>query len=757
MRILLFFLVVFFTTGATAQSLTGNVVDENGSPISGAEVVARNGAGTENRTTTGGDGTFSIAIQITPQSRLTVTAAGFAFFERQISNDGVRDFTIVLRPAPLVSDVIVSITGVETRLNETPASVIVLDRERLANTAAQTPDDALRQVAGFSLFRRSSSKTSNPTTQGANLRGLAGSGASRTSVLLDGLSINDAFGGWTYWSRVPRVAVERVEVLRGGASSLYGTSALSGAIDFQTSGSTNNDPILRVDASAGSQGTFDGGVFGSYSRSMWSIDFAGDALRTGGYIPAAESERGSVDAPANSRHANGVLTMGRRFGLDGKNRAFVRGNVFAERRDNGTSLTINRTYFRQAAAGVDVADSRFGSLRFRAFVEAQVYDQTFSAISNNRNTETLSRIQRVPSQAAGANLGWSRAVREHFLTAGIEAREVRGFSDETIFVGGNATSLVGSGGRERSISFYAQDAWQATRKFALHVGARLDRWNNFDAQSATRNLASGATTVTIFPERTEYALSPRLAVVYEIDPRFSLFASFNRSFRAPTLNELYRAFRVGNVLTLANENLKAERANSFDTGVSYSKRGGRLWLRGTFFASAVTDPVVSVTLTTTPSLITRQRQNVGETRATGLELDAEFRVRSDVKLSAGYLFVDSRVKDNPASPDLVHKFVPQVARHQLTFQVIYSPQRFSLGLQARASSGQFEDDLNSLRLRPYFTADGFASYRVLKRLEFFAALENIFDSRYDIGRTPNLTIAGPRSVRAGLRFDLAKR
>jgi outer membrane receptor protein involved in Fe transport len=87
-------------------------------------------------------------------------------------------------------------------------------------------DDALRQVPGLTLFRRTSSRTANPTTQGINLRGIGGSGTSRAAVLFDGISLNDAFGGWTYWSRVPQIAVEQIEVLRGGASALYGTGAL---------------------------------------------------------------------------------------------------------------------------------------------------------------------------------------------------------------------------------------------------------------------------------------------------------------------------------------------------------------------------------------------------------------------------------------------------------------------------------------------------------------------------------------------------
>src|SRR5260370_18656107 len=89
-----------------------------------------------------------------------------------------------------------------------------------------TLDDLLRQVPGFSLFRRSTSRVANPTTQGVSLRGLGASGPSRALVLEDGIPVVDPFGGWVYWDRIPRAELSSDEVFRGGSSSLYGSNAL---------------------------------------------------------------------------------------------------------------------------------------------------------------------------------------------------------------------------------------------------------------------------------------------------------------------------------------------------------------------------------------------------------------------------------------------------------------------------------------------------------------------------------------------------
>jgi outer membrane receptor protein involved in Fe transport len=573
--------------------------------------------------------------------------------------------------------------------------------------------------------------------------------------LLDGVSINDAFGNWTYWSRVPRIAVEQTEVLRGGASALYGSGALSGAINVLTKTAEDDKPVLRLETSGGTQNTIDGSLFTAYRKKGWAGSLALESFQTKGYFPVPENERGSADAPANSRHSTVLLELERKFNQN--LRIFGRGNLFAERRDNGTSLQKNRTFYRQAVLGGDFSNENLGSFALRSFFETQVYDQTFSGVSADRNSENLTRLQRVPSQAAGANLLWSRVFpKNHTISAGVETREVRGFSDEIIFNANRATSTVGAGGKERDVGVFVGDFWQINQKLNLNFGGRFDSWRNLDALSTTNNLTgSSQTTLSVFPVRTQTAFSPRFAAIYQATDKILLLASFTRSFRAPTLNELYRAFRVGNILTLANENLRAERANTIEAGARYAFFANKFNLRGNAFWTNVSNPVVNVTISQTPALITRQRQNLGGTRSRGLEVDLEANARENLQFSAGYLLVDARVINFPGNPNLVDKFLPQVAKHQFTFNTFYRPKsRFSLGIQGRAGSAQFDDDQNNFRLRPFLTIDTFGSYRLLKNVEIFAAAENVFNNRYDIALTPTRNVAAPVFIRIGLRFRL---
>jgi outer membrane receptor protein involved in Fe transport len=389
-------------------------------------------------------------------------------------------------------------------------------------------------------------------------------------------------------------------------------------------------------------------------------------------------------------------------------------------------------------------------LEWRLYGGTQVYDQIFSAVSADRNSETLNRIQRVPAQ----NIGFSANASSVFLknqtvVVGFETREVRGASDEIGVANNRATALSGAGGRERAVGFFVQDFARIGSRFVLAASARYDSWRNFAAVSATRALTNNQTNVNSFPTRSETAFSPQISLLFQATNNISLFAVASKSFRAPTLNELYRGFRVGSVVTLANENLRAERATNYETGASFGRNS--FYLRGNFFGTKISQPISNITFSITPNLITRRRQNVGETRVFGLEIEAEKRIKT-FNFSVGYLLADSRVEEFPANRALEGLFVPQVARHQFTFQTRYAKRDWTFALQGRASSAQFDDDTNLFRLEPYFQLDAFAAKRFKENLEVFLAVENVFNSRYSIGRTPVRTVSSPVNLRIGVRL-----
>ena len=742
--------LILFALACAARAqefeLRGVVVDEDGAAVAGARVAVPELSHTNYMHTDAG-GRFRLTAIPTAGFTLSVTAEGFARFERSW-NGGAwhgEEVRIVLRPLSLAERVTVTAARTETRLAETAASVVVLGEEELESVAALTSDDVLRQVPGFQLFRRTSSRAANPTAQGVSLRGVGASGASRAVVLYDGVPLNDPFGGWVYWGRVPREGLARVEVVRGASSSLYGSGALGGVVQFVPRRA--EETRVRFETSYGTQRTADASLYASTSKAGWGLSLSAQTFNTAGYVLVDGRERGRVDTPAASRNAYGELYVGR--SLDKGLRVFARPSYYGESRRNGTPLQFNRTHVRQLAAGMTWDSARVGLFDLRAHASAQVFDQSFTAVAADRASETLTRLQRVPAQGSGLSLQWSRtAGARNALVAGAEWSESRGASDELVYVAGRPSSLVGAGGRARTAGFYARDALRVTDRLVVTPGARLDRWRNYRAQQTTRAFTGAASTIS-FEERTETAFSPQLSAVFKVSEALSVNATFTRAFRAPTLNELYRSFRVGNVVTLADESLRAERLTSGEAGLLFARRGTAA--RAGVFWMDVTRPVANVTLSVTPALITRQRRNLGRTRSRGFEADFEQRLGGGWTASAGYLFVDPRVESFPADVTLEGRRLPQVARRQLSFQLRHAG-RTSFALQGRASSAQFDDDQNLLRLGGYFALDALLSRRLGRGVELFAAAENLTGRRYDVGRTPVLTLGPPTFARVGLRL-----
>jgi len=330
---------------------------------------------------------------------------------------------------------------------------------------------------------------------------------------------------------------------------------------------------------------------------------------------------------------------------------------------------------------------------------------------------------------------------------------VKGFSLETSYVLGKATANLANGGRQQYLGAFVEGILQLTSRWSLSASAREDLWSNFDA-SSSRTPIGGRKATVYYPARGQNSFDPRVTLSYRLDNGVVLYGSGYRSFRAPTLNELYRGFRVGNVQTLANPYLVAEHFAGFETGVRASMLHQRLQVNGTFFWGYVTSPIANVTLVVTDALILRQRQNLGKVQAPGFQIGANLRVTDTINFSASYQFVDSTVVSYPANPALVGNMIPLVPRNNVSFQATWqAPRHFMVALQGRAASNEYDDDQNLFPLGSYFVMSASVSHPLYKGVDMFVAGENITNSSYEIARTTTVNLGQPILVRVGLRWQ----
>jgi outer membrane receptor protein involved in Fe transport len=618
----------------------------------------------------------------------------------------------------------------------------------LSSAAAVTLDGKVRQIPGLELFRRSSSLVANPTSQGVSLRGLGSTSASRTLVTEDEVPLADPVGGWIQWEEQPELSVQSIELVRGGASDLYGSSAIGGVINVIPLRPTQDQ--VEVRSSYGGEGTYDSSLLAEAKRGPWGLLLAGGLLGTDGFIQESPLQRGPVDAPSNV-HAQNALLLAEHD--RGALRLFTRASGFNEARHNGTPYQWNATRDVRYATGGDWQAPHGASLVTRLYGSSERYRQTFSSVVNTPNAanpgctyrcgETPSRFSYDPDNELGAAAHWSQPLGAGLLlVGGADAHDVRFWDREKTY--GSSAALSNLRDHQRDSAAYVEGMW-VRGGWTVAASGRMDWFQNYDGRQWTWNGAAFLPSATQPSQRDERIFDPRLGISRKIGAHWALNASGFRAFRAPTPSELYRSTQVGNKLTNPNGNLLSERATGWETGVATEWKWGTL--RSSYFLTEVNRPIVAVTVNPTSSPILLVRQNLGQIESKGVAVDFELKPLSWVDVDGGYQYANATV--SRGSQDL-GKWIPEVARNMATLNLrAYKAAIGTLSLQSRLSGRQYDDDANAFQLHGYFRLDAYASHELGKRIELFAAGENLMDRQIEVSKTPTTTLATPRTARAG--------
>lgn len=695
-------------------------------------------------------------------------------------------------PAQTLESVVITATRTPQPSNQVAFTLKSLDAAALQASPAITLDGVLRSVPGFSLFRRSDSLTANPTAQGVSFRGLGPSGASRSLIVLDGVPLNDPFGGWVAWTKVPRDGLARAELVPGGGATAWGNAALGGVAQLFTEAAA---PDLATGVARGSHGHAAAG-FGEFGTR--SLEFAatqpvgpddlqllGRAFATDGFSLVAPERRGAIDVAAWSRHRWLTLRWRHPIGPALELTATARGSE--EFRGNGTPYQKNGSREKFGSVALSGQPGDGFAWNAVAYAQDQSFASTFSGVNATRTAETPASDQfAVPATAFGAAWTGFWSHRDGGRTsAGADARTVRGETREHFtFVAGSFTRLRVAGGRQAVGGLFVLHEQPLVRTFRLTAGARLDRWSERDGHRRETDRTAG----TVFrddryADRGGTELSPSAGFVWTPERSVRLHGAAQRAFRRPTLNELYRPFRQGANVTEANAALKTERVTSAELGADWSPfrvervstpgaRGagaplapGPLTLGATLFWNDLHDAVGNVTIARGPGTfpivgtlaaggLGRQRLNLDRTRTQGLELAATWRPAPTLGFDAAALFNDATVTRAGVAPALVGRQVAQVPRRSATVGARWlAPGGVSVTPRIRWLGRQFEDDENQLRLGEALVADLGLSRALAPHLELWISAENLGRARVETGRSADgvVNLGTPRLVIGGVR------
>jgi outer membrane receptor protein involved in Fe transport len=652
--------------------------------------------------------------------------------------------------------IIITGRGLAAAKGDKAFSVVTLDREDIEQAASGRLEDVLLRIADQQSFRRSDSRSSNATSQSITFRGMGGNASGRALLILDGVPQGDPFGGWISFPAFATDRIARIRVTRGGGSGLWGPGALAGTVEMESVGPDEVAPITGGLAVGSRQSIDARSLLIAGDRASFA-SIGGAYQRGDGFVPIVAGDRGPIDEPASYRQisvaARGVTAIGRH--------AEFQANIsaFDDRRERGQPNTRNR------GKGADASLRAVGrgpvGWSLLAYLQKRRFASQSAAINGDRTSSTLVNDQySVPSTGLGGRAEVIPLTGDTEVRIGADLRRVEGRTNERYqYVDGNPTRARRAGGHSLTAGLFA-DATFERDALTITLAGRIDHWGIGHGWLRQETLAGIILTDLDLPDRRGWQPTGRLGLAFDVTPGLVLRGAAYRGWRLPTLNELYRPFRVGPDITAANAALKPETSVGVEAGLDIDV--GPAWkVSATVFDARLDNAIANVTVAAGPGSFPegfvpaggsyRRRENLGHIRTRGLEVALDGRA-GPFDFGLSYAFVDARVRADGLAP-LDGLRPAQVPKHSLSATLGWkAPRGIETSATIRAVSRQFDDDLNQRILHGAVTVDGRASIPVAQGFAVELRGENLFDARVETARsgTDILERALPRTLWLGI-------
>lgn len=620
-------------------------------------------------------------------------------------------------------------------LPDTPAapaySAVEIDREQINSSGSGRLDDVLLNVAGFQQFRRSDSRSSNPTTQGVTLRALGGNATTRALVTLDGVPLTDPFFGYVPFNAVAPERLASATITRGGGTGPFGAGALAGTValnsaDAATLGLFNAQALVNDRGETQTSTTIAPEVGDGYAIVSGRWD------RGQGFFTTPVDQRVSATARAQfeSWSVSGRLVqpIGDRLELQVRGVAYDDARTLRLEGQDSTNegQDISARIVSRGPWQVDV----LGYAQWRNFTNVVISSNSFNPVLDQRDT---------PSTGLGGKIEVRPPVGDnHTVRLGVDYRRSQGDLEEVNAFSGPRFA----GGTNTMLGLFAEDDFQLG-DVVLTGGVRLDRSTIRDGYFET--VAAGRTN---YADRADWYFSWRAGAVFAASETLQLRAAAYTGLRQPTLNELYRPFQIFPVTFLANADLELERLTGFDVGLDWTPAPGAAFSL-TAFANDVENAVANVTIGTNLN----QRRNLDAVEARGIEASARYESGA-FSVNGSLAITDAGVRGTGFAAPLDGLQPAQTPDWAASLSASWRP---SIGTVFSATlrhvGDQFEDDRETDILPAATTIDLFAQYRLIDRLSLVARVENLLDEEVvTLNRGGTLDLGIPQTFWIGLRY-----
>ncbi len=628
-------------------------------------------------------------------------------------------------------------------------------------------ENIIRDIPGWQQFRRSDARSANPTSQGLTARGLGGNAASRALLILDGVPQSDPFGGWVNWTAFDAVRLRGLRIVPGGGNGADGPGALAGTIQM----SSKQGDYSFASLSYGSRGSVDADFDASLiDIGDGAINLSGNVSRGDGFVPIVAGQRGAVDRRAGYESYG----FGARFVTPSRGGGILEASirVFDDKRSRGLPFSDSRN------GGVDA------SIRLRnwlgdidslllGYIQLREFSSQFGAVSADRSavTPTLDQFA-VPATGIGARLELRPKVGTYLkyslhydreLRLGLDWRRNQGMTRENAnYVSGIPTRRREAGGTTQTLGAFAEFTAELDR-VDIAASLRGDYWNIRGGKRQEFTVGGGLRSDDRFADRHGSEWTGRLSAHWRFSDPVRLKVAAYRGWRLPTLNELYRPFRLGADATAANEALGIERLVGAEATLESNIAGAEL--SATVFTNRLDGAITNVTLGQGPGNFPgvgfvaaggtyRQRRNLDAIAAKGLEINAKVDLSREWTLYFGYAYVDAKVRASGLATTLNGLRPAQVAQHNGSLSLGYDDDdnRRSARFMVRYIGKQFEDDGNVRSLKDAMTAELRFSQKIKDKLFISLRAENLFNARVETAISAGGIVerTNPRTLWLGL-------
>lgn len=620
-----------------------------------------------------------------------------------------------------LGDVSVTATKTARKVADVPASINIVTQKDIENSVASNANEILKNVAGVNI-RNSMGLMSTSTTNKLYMRGFGGTDA-RSLVLLDGVPLNDAYGGAVEWTQIPMDSIKRIEVVKGSGSSLYGSNAMGGVINIITKKPQKQQ--TNINLSYGSMNTKIGSISTSGKKGKFGYYLLGQLTDSDGYIADVESKRknNSIKRGVEKANANLKLT----YDIDDSSDIGVSYN-YMDRKTTGV-LDVPGGYnpFTNSMSTAQINYNKFfeNSSDMKVTIYNKMGENSYDSLVYHATNPTEIEYQdEGETSDYGATLQYTLPLGNHIITTGLEGKKS---SAERIDTYLSNSDIIATEGKQDYYAFFGQDEWFVNEKFIVNIGARLDYYKNHDGKMYDEVNS----VYTDHATKSFNAFSPKIGLVYHLTENTSIRTSIGKAFRAPTVSDLYRDWISYEKVYAGNANLDPETVISYEIGVDQKIGNGNIHI--TAYRSDAEDFIYSIDPLDPSSTNYKEKTNVGEVEIQGIEFEADYAFTDAWKLLANYTYNESKIKKFEANSALEGKYLTYVPKNKASVSIEYmNPNFINIVASGRYVGKRYSDDMNSesSAYESYTLYDLKLSRKITKNSQFEVSVDDLFDKGY---------------------------